>query len=364
MPINQTNLINNFQPVEDCLMKNLRTEQEIIDPWQGDPTQPIVSVCCLTYNHEPYIEDALEGFLSQETDFPFEILIHDDASNDHTAEIIRRYVAKYPKLIKPIYQTNNQYSQGNNPTRKFNFPRAKGKYIAFCEGDDYWSDSHKLQIQIDFLEAHPDYVLSFHDVRSIDLKGRAISDSIISDPNKRDYSAEELMKKFGVQTLSLCFRNLSELLLQPTPRVLNGDAFLTSQLGEFGKGKYHPEIKPGVYRHHPGGVWSSLGQIEKLKNSSTTSFALYDYHKGRENYDVSAVWYKKYIEMRALIFVKALKKADIKSCMWVLQACYKERNLKMLKDMFLGSGALVGSVYAKVKQINKKEWSALRKSQS
>jgi glycosyltransferase involved in cell wall biosynthesis len=127
--------------------------------WKVDISKPLVSICCITYNHEPYIEDALEGFLIQETDFPFEILIHDDASTDRTAEIIQNWEANYPSLIKPIYQNENQYSKGKNPNIFFNYARAKGKYIAFCEGDDYWIDKLKLQKQIDFLNANPDYAL-------------------------------------------------------------------------------------------------------------------------------------------------------------------------------------------------------------
>ena len=98
----------------------------------------LVSISCITYNHEKYIRDALEGFLMQKTDFKYEILIHDDASTDNTAKIIREYEEKYPDLIKPIYQKENQWSKGNyRISSTFNIPRAKGKYIAFCEGDDF-----------------------------------------------------------------------------------------------------------------------------------------------------------------------------------------------------------------------------------
>lgn len=129
--------------------------------WQGDTAQPLVSICCITYNHEPYIEDALEGFLIQVTDFPYEILIHDDASTDRTADIIRENEAAYPNTIKPIYQKVNQYSKGIDPGL-INRNRAKGKYIALCEGDDYWIDPSKLQRQVDFMEANPDCSLCFH----------------------------------------------------------------------------------------------------------------------------------------------------------------------------------------------------------
>ncbi len=122
-------------------------------------TIPLVSISCITYNHENYIRNAIEGFLMQKTTFPVEILIHDDASTDKTAEIVREYEKKYPQLIKPIYQTENQYSKNNALIGRIQRERAVGKYYATCEGDDYWIDPLKLQKQVDFLEANPDYGL-------------------------------------------------------------------------------------------------------------------------------------------------------------------------------------------------------------
>lgn len=121
--------------------------------------QIAVSIICNVYNHEKYIRDALEGFVMQKTNFPFEILVHDDASTDKTADIIREYEAKYPELIKPIYQTENQYSKRNGTIRRIQGERVRGKYIALCEGDDYWIDPLKLQKQYDFMEGHPEYTL-------------------------------------------------------------------------------------------------------------------------------------------------------------------------------------------------------------
>lgn len=115
-----------------------------------------VSVICITYNHEDYIRDALEGFVTQKTNFRFEVLIHDDASTDGTADIIREYEAKYPELICAVYQTENQHSKGVPISRTFLEPLAKGAYIAWCEGDDFWCDPCKLQKQFDYMEAHPE----------------------------------------------------------------------------------------------------------------------------------------------------------------------------------------------------------------
>lgn len=121
-----------------------------------------VSIICNTYNHEKYIAHALESFLMQKTDFSFEILVHDDASTDSTPDIIKTYAEKYPDIIKPILQTENQFSKGINVTQVFQYSRAKGKYIAFCEGDDYWIDSNKLQFQVDWLQQHPQDIGCVH----------------------------------------------------------------------------------------------------------------------------------------------------------------------------------------------------------
>ena len=120
----------------------------------------MVSICCITYNHENYIEDAIKGFLMQKTDFKFEILIHDDASIDNTAKIIKKYEKKYPHLIKVIYQKENQFSKGVRILNSL-FEKSKGKYIAICEGDDYWIDEYKLQKQINYMEDNQDCTFCF-----------------------------------------------------------------------------------------------------------------------------------------------------------------------------------------------------------
>lgn len=121
--------------------------------------KPLVSISCITYNHAPYIRQCLDGFIMQKTNFAYEILIHDDASTDGTIAVIREYEHKYPDVIKPIYEVENQWSKGRVGSIIFNIPRAQGKYIALCEGDDYWIDPFKLQKQVDFLEKNKNYDL-------------------------------------------------------------------------------------------------------------------------------------------------------------------------------------------------------------
>lgn len=146
-------------------MRKIRSEDEIIKGWNG-ASNPVAGIFCFAYNQEKYIEDALEGFLIQETDFPFEILIQDDASTDNTASIIREYEAAYPRIIKPVYNTENQYSKEDRPCFS-NFSRSKGEYIAYCDGDDYWTDPLKLQKQVNFLNINHEYSMCSHNVRFV-----------------------------------------------------------------------------------------------------------------------------------------------------------------------------------------------------
>ena len=149
---------------------------------------PLVSIHCLVYNHEPYLRNAIEGFLVQETTFPFEILIHDDASTDNSATIIKEYAAKYPDLIKPLYQKENQYSKGVDITYDFQISRALGKYIAICEGDDYWTDPKKLQKQVDFLENNPHFGLVFTDFDKLFNNSGIIHKSLFKNGEEIPYT--------------------------------------------------------------------------------------------------------------------------------------------------------------------------------
>ncbi len=162
----------------------------------------LVSICCTTYNQENYIRECLEGILCQKTDFSFELLIHDDASTDKTADIIREYENKYPDIIKPIYQTENQYSKGIRINATFIYPRAKGKYIAICEGDDYWIDPLKLQKQVDFLEKNEDYGLVYTDHLSyFQTRG-----TFVERHCKKIDSISFLLERNRISTLTTCFR--------------------------------------------------------------------------------------------------------------------------------------------------------------
>lgn len=167
-------------------------------------TSPLVAIKCMTYNHEFYISQCLDGFIMQKTDFPFIAVVHDDASTDKTASIILEYAKKYPNIIKPIFETENQYSKHDGSlTRIFDSALPSGvKYIAICEGDDYWTDPYKLQKQYEFLESNADYNLVFSPVKYYSQsKGKFLCVA----GGKAD-SFEDLLKRNTIPTLTTFFR--------------------------------------------------------------------------------------------------------------------------------------------------------------
>lgn len=179
----------------------------------------MVSICCITYNQEKYIRDAIEGFLKQKTNFKFEIIIHDDASTDNTAKIIREYESKYPNIIKPIYQNENQYCKGISASI-LTYKNAAGKYIAICEGDDYWIDENKLQMQVDYMETNPLCSFCFHNANVIDMNRNSMRKLIPYKFEDRKYLKKNGIYNVGelellefIPTASFMFRteNLSKL---------------------------------------------------------------------------------------------------------------------------------------------------------
>ena len=225
----------------------------------------IVSVSCITFNHAPYIRGCLDGFLMQKTSFVFEILIHDDCSTDGTREIIEEYSKKYPDIIFPIFQTENQYSKGvRGMMARFNFPRCRGKYIALCEGDDYWTDPYKLQKQVDFLEANPDYVGCFHKIKTL-LGENLVEDKGIEQRfervvDKNIITRLDLLEQGNfIHTCSFMFRNEPIVLSNEMRMSPVGDIMLFLELAKIGYLKRIDEYM-AVYRRGTGS-YSSLSIV-------------------------------------------------------------------------------------------------------
>ena len=158
----------------------------------------LVTVRCLAYNHAPYIRQCLEGFVMQKTSFRFQVIIHDDASTDGTDDIIREYAEKYPDIIVPIFETENQYSKRNGAISRQMNRLMKGTYAAYCEGDDYWTDPLKLQKQVSFLEQHPDYIMACNRTQLFSQKkGRFVGETLCYSSD-RDISAEDTILHGGL----------------------------------------------------------------------------------------------------------------------------------------------------------------------
>lgn len=214
-----------------------RTEEEIMREWGVDnPDNPLVSVRCITYNHEPYIAQALDGFLMQKTNFPFEVIVHDDASTDRTADIVREYEKKYPKIIKAIYQTENQYSKWDGSIGRIMNAACKGKYIALCEGDDYWIDENKLQMQVDFLEKNPEYTMCFHSAKIQNELDPSYEENIYIGLSDRDYSPTDLFSTWTVPTASVVMRKACyDYPIRNIDKFIYGDIRVVESCAHMGK---------------------------------------------------------------------------------------------------------------------------------
>lgn len=225
--------------------------------------QIMVSICCLSYNHEKYIEQALGSFLAQKVDFKYEVLIHDDASLDDTQSIIRKYQADYPDLIFPILQEENQRSKtGGGMDPRFNYPRSRGKYIAVCEGDDYWMDIRKLQVQVDFLEKNSAYSGCFCDHVIVDENGVVQKEWAANF--KRDIEQIDVFSSGGwYANAGLVFRNELVFDWDKFKGINGGDRYQATLLTDNGKKLGYIDRQMCAYRVHSGGIYSKKSSVKK-----------------------------------------------------------------------------------------------------
>ena len=262
-------------------MSKLRDEDEIFSHWQGRPDDPHISICCMAFNHEPFIRDTLDGFLSQRTNVPFEILIHDDASNDGTADIIREYQSRYPNIIKPIFQEVNQYSQSNRPAR-LNNKRAKGKYIAICEGDDFWIDGNKLQQQFDVLEKLDDVDMCIHSGYQINmLDGKRSEIGEYLDKSGLMPVSDVVLKKHGqIPTASTFVRkHITDEIANfrdAHPYLTAGDIYLHF-FGAKRGGAFYINKPMSVYRAFVPGSWTQKNRNDYTKRLANISARVNSY---------------------------------------------------------------------------------------
>jgi glycosyltransferase involved in cell wall biosynthesis len=229
----------------------------------SDTGDILVTVICITYNHRPFIADALESVCAQRTTFPFEVIVHDDASTDGTADIVRRHAARHPTIVRPVLQETNLWSQGVNPVTTCVWPRVRGTFVALCDGDDYWTDPFKLAKQVDFLTRQPGFGGCFHPV--------TVVHDDRSQPTSEWPTAEALPDLFAGRPLELDDLLLTNVIHAPSVMyrwrfrdqayagdlsklLMPFDWFLHLQHAARGPIGMLPEVM-AVYRRHAGGAW-------------------------------------------------------------------------------------------------------------
>lgn len=220
-------------------------------------SEVLVSIKCMVYNHEPYLRQCLDGFVMQKTNFRFEAIVHDDASTDGTQDIIREYEKKYPDIIKPIYEVENQYRKGTLRAIMDNAVSESSKYIAICEGDDYWTDPYKLQKQVDYMEAHPDCSLVCSRTAMYSEKQKRIIGEKYWYNHNQKLKTKEIIRRGGgaIPTVSVIYRKeIKDYYPEYCKRCATGDHPLQLMSAVKGYVFYLNDLTC-VYRVHNSQSW-------------------------------------------------------------------------------------------------------------
>lgn len=235
-----------------------KPEKEIVSSWKGDLSKPLVSIVCITYNHINFIENALNSLLNQVTSFPFEIILHDDASTDGTTKIVEKYAKNYPNIIVPIIQTKNQWSQGKRPSQ-FTFAVTRGQYIAMCEGDDFWVSKDKIQLQFNYMSNNPEATLCFHDAVTTNQQLQVIKFNQYSEV-ELEFNVSDIIDKWFISTQTIFFEKTPILESNEYFKgVINGDWLIQLMSAHHGKVVFLPNIL-ACYRKHPDSLSTQVGR--------------------------------------------------------------------------------------------------------
>lgn len=274
-----------------------------------------VSVCVVTYNHAPYIRECLDNILMQETNFLFEVLVNDDCSTDGTTEIIREYENKNPDIIKPIYHDENMYNRHIGYYPNILFPMARGKYIACCDGDDYWTDNKKLQKQFDIMEQNPQYSLCHHRY-SILANGRVKDVNLDLPPVQNLIEAAETAR---IQTTAMFFRKPTESL---RPNNFKHQYhiyqfFWAIRLAEFGD-IYYINESMSIARSHEGGIYNGSNLCKKFQMSIGNIINMIDWYSYGNSKPKVVLVLKRRAKRRALSYLRsALRHFNIKDFLFM-----------------------------------------------
>lgn len=257
-----------------------------------DNNKPLVNVCMITYNHENYVSKAIEGVLMQSTSFSYELIIGDDYSTDSTLSICEKYAAQEVKKIK-VLKSRENLGIVSNFIRTLK--TCSAKYIAICEGDDYWTDPNKLQKQVDFLEKNPEFSICFNKVRLL-KEGKLCKDNITRVP-KSETNIFDLLK-YGnfIHTNSIVFRNTE--LVQIPQEIVTADYALILFLTRSGEKVKYFKKAMSVYRIHSGGIWSLKNKKQKIKNE----IVFYHLMKGTFNNEISNIITSKFLFLISYYF--------------------------------------------------------------
>ena len=315
------------------------TQEEITRNWGVDNSDnPLISIKCMTYNHENYIAHCIDGFLMQKTNFPFEILIHDDCSTDKTESIVRDYETKFPKIIKGIYETENQWQKGCGAHHTKIDAAIKGKYIALCEGDDYWIDENKLQMQVDFLEKNPDFGLCYTKCLEYNQSKNEYTPIILGRKIK-DFN--DLLSANGIPTLTVLVRSelVQSYAVDINPSNKNwkmGDYPLWLYISKKSKIK-HFETVSGVYRILENSA-SHSNDINKLIDFEKSVFEIQSYFSKRFNGNYYPNMNDKFISLfnsQLLNSSKKNRKCILKNLKIILQNFPGPKPIKIIIKYFL-----------------------------
>jgi glycosyltransferase involved in cell wall biosynthesis len=300
--------------------KNLFENSEVSEYPNKIVQSPLVSVCIQTYNQSSFIEKSLDAILSQRTKFKIELLIGDDDSSDGTREICIEYAKKYPGKIRLfLHHRENNIRIASKPTGIFNslynLFSSRGEFIAYCDGDDIWTDEYKLQKQVDYLKDNPETSFTYHEVKLIDENGLFISKKEDIEISERDFTSAELQRALIQPPISTwCFRNSIKSIPREFTKTFNGDNFWISLLGKHGDGKYLSDIKPSLYRIHSRAMWSTIQRPFQLKSKFNTYWYLSKYYKRKNNKELSGYFKHRannYAKMIINYYLKGKKVIEI-----------------------------------------------------
>ena len=314
----------------------LPSEAMVMANWKGNKESPVISVLCATFNQEAYIEDALHGFLIQRTDFPFEIIIHDDASGDNTPNILKKYKSLYPNIINLVLQSENQYSQGKK-VMQIIANNAKAEYLALCEGDDFWIESEKLQKQYDALSMSGSDICFSHAI------------SLFPDFRQKEYVCNNYYDNFlplnHVIRLGGGFMPTASLMIKRQVYIYMPDWYHNAPVGDafiqiiasLNKPAFCLPLTTVVYRESAEGSWSSS------RKSRDSARIIADLEKMIRYLDKLSEYEE--INLKDLDYIKA--SLCIEACgLFIDLKCYNDFQFYLGKSLaYYGNHCVVQNVY-------------------